>query len=140
MENTLKYWKPVREWMKAKHGLLQADLDMLLFLYDEGTFKQSDIKNFSKLLSWDKSRQARLMDSGWIKMIMKGKKIKDTTYRMTVKGKLAINEMYKRLNGEVFDESNALYRNDAGYQAKRYRRFIEKLNQERIQLQRHGHV
>jgi hypothetical protein len=59
MENILKYWKPVREWMKAKYGLMQADLDMLLFLYDEGTFKQSDIKNFSKLLSWDKSRQDR---------------------------------------------------------------------------------
>ena len=79
------------------------------------------------------------MDSGWIKMVMKGKKFKNTTYRMTVKGKLAINEMYKRLNGEVFDESNALYLNDAGYQAKRYRRFIENLNQERIQLLRHGH-
>lgn len=140
MENILKYWKVVREWMKAKHNLSQSDLDMLLFLYDEGTFRQCDIVKFEKLLSWDRKRQKRLMDSGWIALLVTRTPKRNTTYRLTIKGKRALTEMYKRLYGEVFDESNALYRNDAGYQAKRYRRFIENLNQERIQLLRHGHV
>jgi hypothetical protein len=139
MENILKYWKVVREWMKAKHGLTQADLDMLLFLYDEGTFRQADLVKFEKLLSWDRKRQQRLMDSGWIALLVARTPKRNTTYRLTIKGKRALTEMYKRLYGEVFDESNPLYRNDAGYQAKRYRRFIENLNQERIQLLRHGH-
>ncbi len=139
MENILKYWKVVREWMKAKHGLTQADLDMLLFLYDEGTFRQADLVKFEKLLSWDRKRQQRLMDSGWIALLVARNPKRNTTYRLTIKGKRALTEMYKRLYGEVFDESNPLYRNDAGYQAKRYRRFIENLNQERIQLLRHGH-
>ena len=140
MENILKYWKVVREWMKAKHHLSQSDLDMLLFLYDEGTFRQADIVKFEKLLSWDRKRQNRLMDSGWIALLVERTPKRNTTYRLTLKGKRALTEMYKRLYGEVFDESNPLYRNDAGYQAKRYRRFIENLNQERIQLLRHGHV
>jgi len=139
MENILKYWKVVREWMKAKHGLTQADLDMLLFLYDEGTFRQADLVKFEKLLSWDRKRQQRLMDSGWIALLVARNPKRNTTYRLTIKGKRALTEMYKRLYGEVFDEPNPLYRNDAGYQAKRYRRFIENLNQERIQLLRHGH-
>ena len=139
MENILKYWKVVREWMKAKHGLTQADLDMLLFLYDEGTFRQADLVKFEKLLSWDRKRQQRLMDSGWIALLVARTPKRNTTYRLTIKGKRALTEMYKRLYGEVFDESNPLYRNDAGYQDKRYRRFIENLNQERIQLLRHGH-
>jgi DNA-binding MarR family transcriptional regulator len=139
MENILKYWKVVREWMKAKHNLSQSDLDMLLFLYDEGTFRQCDIVKFEKLLSWDRKRQKRLMDSGWIALLVERTPKRNTTYRLTLKGKRALTEMYKRLYGEVFDESNPLYRNDAGYQAKRYRRFIENLNQERIQLLRHGH-
>ena len=139
MENILKYWKVVREWMKAKHGLTQADLDMLLFLYDEGTFRQADLVKFEKLLSWDRKRQQRLMDNGWIALLVARTPKRNTTYRLTIKGKRALTEMYKRLYGEVFDESNPLYRNDAGYQDKRYRRFIENLNQERIQLLRHGH-
>ncbi len=108
MENILKYWKVVREWMKAKHGLTQADLDMLLFLYDEGTFRQADLVKFEKLLSWDRKRQQRLMDSGWIALLVARTPKRNTTYRLTIKGKRALTEMYKRLYGEAANRARAL--------------------------------
>ena len=38
----LKFWRVIRYYMKAKHGLSQVDLDILLFLYSEGYFGQAD--------------------------------------------------------------------------------------------------
>ena len=36
----LKYWRVVRYFIKAKYGLSQADLDILLFLYSEKYFSK----------------------------------------------------------------------------------------------------
>ena len=34
----LKFWRVIRYYVKAKHQISQADLDIILFLYSEGYF------------------------------------------------------------------------------------------------------
>ena len=37
--NYLKYWRVIRYFIKSKYNLTQADLDILIFLFDEGFLK-----------------------------------------------------------------------------------------------------
>ena len=47
----LKYWRVVRQFVKVKYGLSQADLDILLFLKSEQYFSKDKFKEFDQLLS-----------------------------------------------------------------------------------------
>ena len=49
MHNYLKYWRVVRYFIKAKYGLTQADLDMLLFLESEKFFSKDDFDSYNEL-------------------------------------------------------------------------------------------
>ena len=52
MENDyLKYWRVVKYYVKAKYGLTQAELEMLLFLKSEGYFDKDKFKEFDALIS-----------------------------------------------------------------------------------------
>jgi len=68
----LKYWRVIRYFIKAKYGLSQADLDMLLFLYSEDYFSKDKFSEFDELLSWDVNRFDRLLRDGWIEVFRKG--------------------------------------------------------------------
>ena len=48
----LKYWRVIRQYVKVRYGLNQADLDMLLFLYSEKYFGKDKFQEFNELLSW----------------------------------------------------------------------------------------
>ena len=39
----LKYWRVVRFWVKAVHGISTPDLEMMLFLYSEEIFDKKKI-------------------------------------------------------------------------------------------------
>ena len=71
MHNYLKYWRVVRYFIKAKYGLSQADLDVLLFLSSEKYFSKNDFDEFDELLSWDKNRFEDLRTKGWIEVFRK---------------------------------------------------------------------
>ena len=72
----LKYWRVVRYYIKSKHGLTQADLDVLLFLYSEKYFDKDKFQEFNELLSWDVKRFDKLLKEKWIEVFRKrqGKK------------------------------------------------------------------
>ena len=59
-QDYLKYWRVVRYFIKAKYGLSQADLDVLLFLYSEKYFSKDKFSDFNELISWDKMRFEKL--------------------------------------------------------------------------------
>ena len=67
----LKYWRVVRQFIKAKHKLSQADLDILLFLKSEEYFSKDKFKEFDNLISWEKNRFERLRQEGWIEVFRK---------------------------------------------------------------------
>ena len=54
--NYLKYWRVIRYFIKSKYNLTQADLDILIFLYDESYFSKDKFKEFDELLSWNINR------------------------------------------------------------------------------------
>ena len=62
----LKYWRVIRYFVKAKYGLTQSDLDVLLFLYSEKYFNKDKFEEFDELLSWDEDRFDRLLRDEWI--------------------------------------------------------------------------
>jgi hypothetical protein len=65
-DDYLKYWRVIRQYIKARYELSQADLDMLLFLYSEGYFGKDKFREFAQLVSWDVNRFDRLLTQGWI--------------------------------------------------------------------------
>ena len=79
----LKYWRVVRYYIKSKHGLTQADLDVLLFLYSEKYFDKDKFQEFNELLSWDVKRFDKLLKDKWIEVFRKrqGKKRGYIVYR-----------------------------------------------------------
>ena len=73
MLDYLKYWRVIRYFIKAKYGLSQADLDILLFLRSENYFDKNDFDEFNELVSWDKNRFENLRDEACIESFRKCK-------------------------------------------------------------------
>ena len=129
--NYLKFWRVIRYWIKAKHGLGTPEIDMLLFLYSEEYFNKTKFKEFEQLMSWDESRFNILLRDGWIHVWRKGYGKNTTLYELSYKGKRVANTIYKKLNGEEIAESpnvNPLFRKDACYMDKIYRNSIKEMN------------
>jgi hypothetical protein len=92
----------VKYWVKSKYGLSSADIDMLIFIYDEKLFTYYDFENFQSIFPWDKKRFRRLKDEGWIVVHKKKDYYKQTpnVYEISFKAKKLVERMYKILNGE----------------------------------------
>ena len=135
----LKYWRVIRYFIKAKYGLTQEDLDVLLFLYSEKYFSKEDFNEFNELISWDKNRFAKLRREGWVDMFREKQNGTKAIYKVSYKCKRMIDSLYKKLNGEEIPEdpkSNPLFRKNVRYNDKVYRNYIKKMN-EFIRQQRH---
>ena len=132
----LKYYKVVRKFMKEKHGLSQADLDMLLFLRSEGFFTSKKFNEFNQIISWDRWRMDRLKNNGWIEIYRDApKKLKPGdikfVYRLTYKAKMVIDRMYDYLNGDnlpMTPNKNPLMKTNISFSSKVTRNFIKNLN------------
>ena len=137
--NYLKYWRVVRYWAKAKYGLTTPDLDMLFFLYSEEYFNKTKFKEFEEVMSWDINRFNSLLRDGWIHVWRKRKGKHATLYELTYKAKMAVNTIYKKLNGDIIGEHpivNPLFKVNVSYMDKVYRQKIVEMN-EFIKQQRH---
>ncbi len=137
--NYLKYWRVIRYWAKAKYGLTTPDLDMMFFLYSEDYFNKTKFKDFEQIMSWDVNRFNSLLKNEWISVWRKRKGKEATLYELSFKGKIAINTIYRKLNGEEIAESptiNPLFKKNVNYMDKVYRLKIIEMN-EFIKLQRH---
>lgn len=135
----LKFWRVIRYFVKAKYGLSQADLDVLLFLYSEGYFSKDKFKEFDKLLSWDVNRFNRLLKDDWIAVFRKRSGNRKALYELSYKGRRCVNSIYKKLSGEEIpttQNSNPLFAKNVSYSDKVYRRMIEDMNAATRQQQR----
>lgn len=135
----LKFWKIIRYYMKAKHGLTQGDLDMILFLYTEGYFSKTTFTEFDELLAWDLSRFEKLRQNGWLEVFRKGGRGRKALYQVSDKGKNLCRDIYRKLNGEEIPTSiahNPMFKKNVSYSDKVYRNMIKSMN-EFIKQQRH---
>ena len=138
-QDYLKYWRVVRYFIKAKYGLTQADLDILLFLYSEKYFSKDKFDEFDELISWDEDRFDKLLRDGWPNVFRKKVGNRRTVYELSYKARRVIGLVYKKLNGEELPEHpsvNPLFKNTASYMDKVYRNYIIEMNKF-IRQQRH---
>ena len=139
MVDYLKYWRVVRYFIKAKYGLSQADLDIILFLRSEKYFSKYDFDEFNELVSWDKNRFENLRKEGWIDSFRKRKGKRKALYQLSYKAQRVVTSIYKKLEGEEIPESkssNPLFLKNVSYNDKVYRNYIKKLNKS-IRQQQH---
>lgn len=139
----LKYWRVIRYFVKAKYGLNQADLDILLFLYSEKYFNKEKFKEFDSLLSWDEGRFNRLLRDNWISKFRNynPKTKQKSLYEISYKGKRVIGSIYNKLNGEeipVTQSSNPIFAKNVSYSDRRYKEFIKEMNAFVKQQRRHA--
>lgn len=129
----LKYWRVIRYFIKAKYGLSQADLDMLLFLYSEDYFSKDKFEEFDELLSWDVNRFDKLLRDGWIEVFRKGSRNRKGIYQLSYKTERVISGIYKKLEGKEIPTSksfNPMFAKNVSYTDKVYRNFIIQINKE----------
>ena len=135
----LKYWRVVRQFIKAKHKLSQSDLDILLFLKSEEYFSKDKFKEFDNLISWEKNRFERLRQEGWIEVFRKRMGKRKALYQLSQRGKRVTTSIYKYLNGKEIptsNDGNPMFLRNVSYTDKVYRNFIIEMNQT-IKQQRH---
>ena len=131
----MKYYRVVRHWVKKKHGLSEPDLEMLFFLYSEHLFSRKDFDDYAKIMPWDKKRFERLLKDGWIVKWRKEGMDKNryALYCMSMKGKLMISSVYKKLNGEedfsLKTEKNPVMKKSAGFADKTVANMMRKINE-----------
>lgn len=127
----LKYWRPVKYYIKRKYKLSEAELEMILYLYDADVFTKDDFNEFASMLAWDKERFSKMMDRGLIRMWRDGQRKVAHLYELTQQAKLICNQTYKKL---MQDEhiSEDPYQNEMmkgeSYSDKIYRNIIKKMN------------
>jgi hypothetical protein len=129
----LKYWKVIRQFIKSKYGIGQADLDMLLFLYSEGYFKKTDFLKFNNILSWDVNRFERMRQNDWISVFRKGVGRTCAIYELSYKGTRMIDSIYKKLSGEEIPSTmngNPMFHRNVKYSDKVYKNMIIEMNKE----------
>jgi hypothetical protein len=129
----LKYWKVISQYTKVKYKISQSDLDVILFLYSEKYFKVTKFKEFSELLSWDRSRFNRLLENGWIENFRPGYKGRRAVYALSYKAKRMVASIYKKLEGEEIPMTacnNPMFAKKVRYTDKVYRNMIIQMNKE----------
>ena len=105
----LKYYRLVSRWATKNNDLNVADLELLFYLDPILYFTIEDFKDGTLFYSWDKERFYRLQRDGWIEKIHKGigRRGDHNKYKVSQKGKLLINKIYRILIGEEDIPSSA---------------------------------
>ena len=122
--------------MCKKHGLTDADLELIVYLEPLHYFTSEDFKDGTLYYSWDKHRFKRLRDEGWFEKTYERKNgIKDhDKYKISRKGKTMVNTIYKILCGEDdIPESTRRNKtmNGSSYSDKVLRTAIKKTNRDK---------
>jgi hypothetical protein len=144
MDDYLKYWRVIRQYIKVKYGLTQSDLDMLMFIYTEKYFSKARFDEFSRIVSWDADRFKRLKENGWIESFRKYDPRTNTRaiYQISPDGKRVVQSIYRMLKGEempITPKYNPMFKNNAKYMSKVYRNSIRELNSYLKQQQHPSH-
>ena len=97
--NFLKYWRIIKYYVKRKYNLSETDLEMLLFLYDEGKFNMDKFKEYANVMHWDRNRFWNLKQNKFINVWRKKNEVanRKPIYELSVKSARICNLVYKRL-------------------------------------------
>lgn len=140
----LKYYRAMRYWAKAKHGITQPDLEILFFLHSENLFKISQFQEFACNFSWDKNRFKRLQENGWIVLWRERKGNEAALYTVSQQAKILMNNIYKRLEGKIpiseVPTNNPIYKKDATYAQKVNKRVFRRMNLTRKEKKRRADI
>lgn len=146
MDDYLKYWKVIRQYVKIKYGLNQADLDMILFLYSEAYFNKDKFDDFTRLVGWDSKRFKRMLRDGWLESFRKTDPHtkRRALYKLSFKAKHLVTLIYKYLNGEQliaesYVNNPLMIKNNKRYRDAVMKGAILKLNDSIRQQQRPSH-
>jgi len=98
----LKYYRLVSRWATKNNNLSVADLELLFYLDPIKYFTIEDFKTGTLFYSWDKERFYRLQKDGWINKTHfgRGRRGDHNKYKVSQKGKLLINKIYRILIDE----------------------------------------
>tara|TARA_B100000085_G_C18259053_1_gene397247 strand:+ start:68 stop:559 length:492 start_codon:yes stop_codon:yes gene_type:complete len=130
--NFLKYWRVIKYYIKEKYEISGAELDMILFLYDENVFKKDTFNNFSQTMNWDKKRFSQMVKDGYIRKWRDRRETqRSNLWELTIKSKRICNHLYKKLMQEEIISEDP-YRNEIfkgkSYMDKVYKNIIKKMN------------
>ena len=111
-----KYYRLVRKWACKTYNILDADLELLIYLDCMGRFTRNDFINGTYTYSWDKARWERLRNDGWIDVWRHRNRttIKYSIYNTSYKCKRLITRIYNILLGNEdipISEQNVFYKN-----------------------------
>ena len=135
----LKYWRVVRQYIKVKYNLTQADLEMLLFLYTEPYFTKDKFDEFNIVMSWEKKRFDRLNQEGWIEGSKTFRVGRRTKYSLSIRAQRMVTEVYNYLEGKelpISRDANPMFKRNVRYTDKVYRNFIMDLRTKSKRQQR----
>ena len=127
----LKFWRVIRYYYKAKFQLIQADLDIILFLYSEGYFGKEKFDEFAELVSWEVGRFKRLHKEGWIETFRRRGPNGRALYQLSYKATRLVLDIYRKLSGEEIPTSisaNPMFLKNVSYNDKVYRNMIVEMN------------
>ena len=98
----LKYYRLVSRWAAKNNDLSVADLELLFYLDPIVYFTIEDFKTGTLFYTWDKDRFYRLQKNNWIDKAHDafGKKGDHNKYKISKKGKMLINKIYRILVGQ----------------------------------------
>jgi hypothetical protein len=143
--NYLKYWRVVRYWALRNYDLKMADLDMIMFLYDERLFTRKDFDVYDDIMFWDKKRFAKLKRDGWIGEWRKRDvgRNEGAIYELTFKGKNMCADIYAKLNYEedfsMTPDKNLIMKGKT-YMDKMYVKSMIEFNREKREYElKHSH-
>ena len=100
--NLFKYYRLVRKWACKTYDILDADLELLIYLDCKDRFTRNDFIEGTYTYAWDKKRWDRLRQQGWIDTWRHRNRttIKYSIYKVSTKGKRLITRMYNIMLGE----------------------------------------
>ena len=133
----LKYYRLVSRWAAKNNNLNVADLELLFYLDPILYFTINDFKDGTLFYSWDKERFYRLQREGWIDKSHSGggRRGDHNKYKVSQKGKLLINKIYRILIDKE-DLPSSAKRNSImkrkTYIDKVYSQAIKKFNKQKI--------
>ena len=98
----LKYYRLVSRWACKENSISISDLELLFYLDPIVYFTIDDFKTGTLFYTWDKERFYRLQKQGWINKSHNGggRRGDHNKYKVSQKGKLLINKIYRILIGE----------------------------------------
>lgn len=103
--NYLKYIRVLRYYIRAKYGLPDPEMEMLLFLYDRTWFTKKYFIQFGKLMRWNRRRLEQFFEVGLLERIptkkdpADGRLIYSSRMKLSLKARRIVEHYYDIIEG-----------------------------------------